>query len=205
MCHKDHPLATFGTMSWPESSVATPRMSHMGCEMNSGLIPSCGRNCGFGIIRWPKLQTAVVRLQTNPLKLVLSHDSIVRVKTTTHTKKEKTEHPDAVGKWFEKATESIWPVADGSLSLRKSPCVRSNCPACAAGEGHRSHVLYGRSEKKRFSIYVPEELVPEVRAAIENGRHLKELIGEAGLRYAQALKEERKRQTRKSEGEDSDA
>ena len=46
---------------------------------------------------------------------------------------------------------------------------------------------------------------PEVRVAIENGRRLKELISEAGLRYTQALKEERNRQTHKSEGEDTDA
>ena len=83
--------------------------------------------------------------------------------------------------------------------------MRSNCPACAAGEGHRSYVLYGRTAKKRFSIYVPEELVPEVRAALENGRRLKGLISEAGLRYTQALKGERKRQTQKSEGADNNA
>ncbi len=77
--------------------------------------------------------------------------------------------------------------------------MRTNCPACAAGEGHRSYVLYGRTGKKRFSIYVPEDLVPEVRAAIENGQRLKELISEAGLRYTQALKEERKRRPRKAE------
>lgn len=168
------------------------------------LIPSFGHNCGFGSIRWPQLQTAASDPQTNRLNLVLSHDIVVCVKSTTRTTKGKME-PDAVGKWFEKATESIWPVADGSLSLRKSPCVRSNCPACVAGEGHRSHVLYGRTAKKRFSIYVPEELVPEVRAAIENGRRLKELISEAGLRYTQALKEERNRQNQESEGEDNDA
>lgn len=171
--------------------------------MHPRLIPSFGQNCSFGTIRWPQLQSAVSDPQTNRLNPVLSHDSVVRVKMTTRTRKRKVEHPDAVGKWFEKATESIWPVADGSLSLRKSPCVRANCPACAAGEGHRSHVLYGRTAKKRFSIYVPEELVPEVRAAIENGRRLKELIGEAGLRYTQALKEERNHQNHKSEGEDT--
>ena len=57
--------------------------------------------------------------------------------------------------------QTLWPVADGSLSLRKSSCVRANCRVCAAGEGHRSYVLYGRGAKKRFSIYVPEQLVPD--------------------------------------------
>ena len=95
--------------------------------------------------------------------------------------------------WFFDALEKLWPVADGSLSLRKSSCVRPNCPACAAGEGHRSYVLYGRgTEKKRLSMYVPEELVPEVKAALENGRLLKELLIEAGVRYTDALKDQRR-------------
>src|SRR5258707_8218722 len=120
MCKNDHPLATFGTISWQESSVLTPRMPRVGSECIP-LIPSFGHNCGFGSIRWPQLQTGASDPQTNRLNLVLSHDSVVRVKSTTRTTKGKTEPPDAVGKWFEKATESIWPVADGSLSLRKSP------------------------------------------------------------------------------------
>jgi hypothetical protein len=167
--------------------------------MNRRLIPSRGQNCGFGIIRRPRLQRAAFRTQTNQLNPVLGRDNVVCVNMNTRTSKTKTENPAGVGEWFGKAIGSIWPVADGSLSLRKSPCVRANCPACAAGEGHRSYVLYGRTAKKRFSIYVPEDLVPEVRAAMENGRRLKELISEAGLGYTQALKEERKRRARKAE------
>lgn len=167
--------------------------------MNTGLIPSCGRNCWFSSIRRPRLQTGGLLSETNQLNPVSGHDSVVRVMTGTRTRKTKAETPAAVGEWFRKATGSIWPVADGSLSLRKSPCVRTNCSACAAGEGHRSYVLYGRTGKKRFSIYVPEELVPEVRTAMENGRRLKELISEASLRYTQALKEESKRRARKTE------
>jgi hypothetical protein len=37
---------------------------------------------------------------------------------------------------------------------------------------------------------VPERLVPEVRAAIQNGRRLQELINQAGARYVSALKRE---------------
>jgi hypothetical protein len=168
-------------------------------RMSLRLIPSRGHNCGFGIIRRPRLQTATFRPQTNQLKPVSGRASVACVKLVTRTRITKAENPAAVGEWFGKASGSIWPVADGSLSLRKSPCVRANCPACAAGDGHRSYILYGRTAKKRFSIYVPEELVPEVRAAMENGRRLKELISEAGLRYTQALKEERKRRARKGE------
>lgn len=106
----------------------------------------------------------------------------------------QSETPAAVRQWFQRATEQLWPVATGSLSLRKGPCIRERCPACASGEGHSSYALYGRSGKKRFSIYVPERLVPEVRAAIRNWRRLQELINEAGVRYVKALKSEERPQ-----------
>jgi hypothetical protein len=51
--------------------------------------------------------------------------------------------------------------------------------------------LYGRLKGKRFSIYVPEDLVAEVAEAITNGQRLQELLSEAGLRYTQALKTKR--------------
>ena len=163
------------------------------------LIPSRGHDCRLGIIRRPRLQRGAYQSKTNQLNLVSDRARVVCVNIGTRTRKTKPENPAAIGEWFGKAIGAIWPVADGSLSLRKSPCVRANCPACAAGEGHRSYVLYGRTAKKRFSIYVPEDLVPEVRTALENGRRLKELISEAGLRYTQALKEKRKRRAHNAE------
>ena len=100
----------------------------------------------------------------------------------------KAESPVDVRRWFAGVIRELWPVAVGSLSLRKGPCIRPNCSACASGEGHSSSALYGRQGDRRFSIYVPERLVPEVRTAIQNGRQLQELISEAGLRYLNALK-----------------
>ncbi len=88
-------------------------------------------------------------------------------------------------------TAGLWPAAVGSLSLRRSPCIRENCPACLSGEQHPSHVLYGRLKGRRVSVYVPEELVPEVRRCLDNGRALQELLYEAAPRYVKALKRER--------------
>jgi Family of unknown function (DUF6788) len=105
-----------------------------------------------------------------------------------------SETPEQVIRWFQSAVHKLSPVAAGSLSLRKSPCIRKNCPTCATGQGHSSHVLYGRRSGKRFSIYVPEELVPEVRKAIANGRRLQELMSEAGVRYTHALKARRRKE-----------
>lgn len=102
----------------------------------------------------------------------------------------KEETSEKVRIWFQTAIEKMWPVAEGSLSLRKSPCIRENCQACAKGEGHLSYVLYGREGRRRFSIYVPEELVPEIEKALANGRRLQQLMNEAGVRYVHALKRE---------------
>jgi hypothetical protein len=103
----------------------------------------------------------------------------------------KNESPSDVTGWLAGRSADVWPAALGSLSLRRSPCIRENCPACLSGEQHRSHVLYGRVRGRRFSIYVPEELVPEVRRCLDNGRALQELLHEAAARYVKALKRER--------------
>ena len=106
-----------------------------------------------------------------------------------------TETPERVIRWFHAEVQKLSPIAAGSLCLRKSPCVRENCPACAKGEFHSSYALYGRRAGKRFSIYVPEELVPAIRKAIANGRHVQELISEAGVRYTRALKARRQKES----------
>jgi hypothetical protein len=100
----------------------------------------------------------------------------------------RTESAEDVGRWFADVIRDLWPVAVGSLSLRKGSCIRPNCRTCASGKGHSSYALYGRRGNRRFSIYVPEKLVPEVRAAVQNGRKLQELVNQAGVRYVSALK-----------------
>jgi len=109
-----------------------------------------------------------------------------------HTYMDET--PEQVIRWFEKEVQKLTPAAAGSLSLRKSPCIRKNCPVCPRGEGHSSYALYGRFKGKRFSIYVPDDLVPEIQKAISNGRRMQELLNEAGVRYTQALKAKRRKE-----------
>jgi hypothetical protein len=103
----------------------------------------------------------------------------------------KTESPSDVERWLAGQTSSVGPAILGSLSLRRSPCIRENCQACLSGEQHPSYVLYGRLKGRRFSVYVPEELVPDVRRCLDNGRALQELLYEAAPRYIKALKRER--------------
>jgi len=103
----------------------------------------------------------------------------------------KNETPSDVEHWLTSQTAGTWPALLGSLSLRRSPCIRENCPACRSGEQHPSHVLYVRLKGRRVSVYVPEELVPEVQRCLDNGRALQELLYEAAPRYIKALKRER--------------
>ena len=103
----------------------------------------------------------------------------------------KSESPADVIGWLQSESASLWSALLGSLSLRRSPCVHANCPACLSGEQHPSYVLYGRRNGRRFAVYVPKELVEEVRSAVANGRALQDLLVQAGPRYVKALKRKR--------------
>jgi hypothetical protein len=112
-----------------------------------------------------------------------------------------TDSPADVISWMESEAASLWPALLGSLSYRRTRCGQPNCAACLSGEQHRSYVLYGRHKGRRFAIYVPEELVEEVRRAVDNGRALQDLLMQAGPRYVKALKRVRKsKPTQKSKG-----
>ena len=106
-------------------------------------------------------------------------------------RKKKNESPADVARWFRAHTAGLWPAALGSLSLRRSPCIREHCKACARGDQHPSYVLYGRIKGRRVGIYVPEELVPQIQQSLDNGRALQELLYQAGRRYTNAVKHQR--------------
>jgi len=109
----------------------------------------------------------------------------------------RIETAEQVRLWFQGAVRNLWPVAVGSLSLRKSPCIRKGCRDCKSGRGHSSYALYGRKGDRRFSIYVPDDLAGDLERAIRNGRDLQKLMTEAGRRYTLALKNERILRNRK--------
>src|SRR4249919_1229056 len=92
-------------------------------------------------------------------------------------KQAKSESPSDIVRWLQSEAASLWPAILGSLSLRRSPCVRESCPACLSGEQHQSYVLYNRLNGRRFSVYVPEELVPELRRCVDNARPARATAG----------------------------
>jgi hypothetical protein len=106
--------------------------------------------------------------------------------------RSKTNSPADVISWMESEAASLWPALLGSLSYRRTRCLQPGCAACQSGEQHRSYVLYGRHNGRRFAVYVPDDLIDEVRRAVDNGRALQDLLMEAGPRYVKALKSARK-------------
>ena len=111
-----------------------------------------------------------------------------------HLYMARKETPAEVQRWFLKEIRNLWPIAMGSLSLRKSPCIRERCQLCESGQGHSSYALYGRKGDRRFAVYVPEDLVGDVEKAVHNGRAFQKILSEAGLRYTLARKSERSSQ-----------
>lgn len=108
-------------------------------------------------------------------------------------KKANEETLEDLRRWFTGELERLFPAGLGSLSLRRSPCIRERCHVCETGEKHASYVYYGSRRGQRFSIYVPDELAGEVERALENGSKLKDLLYEASRRYILVLKRERNR------------
>src|SRR3982074_3314165 len=111
-----------------------------------------------------------------------------------------SESASDVIRWLQSEAAVLWPAFLGSLSLRRSRCVRANCAACLSGEQHRSYVLYDRAEGRRIAVYVPEELVPQVQRGLDNGRALQDLLHQAAPRYIKGLKREARRSKKERRG-----
>jgi hypothetical protein len=83
----------------------------------------------------------------------------------------------------------MWPLAKGSLAQVRKPCIRPNCPACRSGRKHSAWLFSFTQGGKRRCRYVPAELAPTLRQALDNGRLLERRLVELGvemlLRYRQ--------------------
>src|SRR6476469_197861 len=106
-------------------------------------------------------------------------------------KEARFESSSDVVRWLQSEAAGLWPALLGSLSFRRSPCVRENCPACMSGEQHPSYVMYGRQKGRRIAVYISEELVAEVLHGLDTRRALQERRQQAAQRYVKALKRER--------------
>jgi len=69
-----------------------------------------------------------------------------------------------------------WPMAKGSLAEVHKPCIRPRCRACAGGRKHPAFLFSFTEKGRRRCMYVPRDLVPLLREAIENGRWLEDQL-----------------------------
>ena len=76
-----------------------------------------------------------------------------------------------------KKLATVGPLVTGSLVKIHRKCGNKNC-RCAKGEGHPAHILTMKVKGKTQSVYVPVDLVDEVREWVRNYKSLKMLIRE---------------------------
>jgi len=74
----------------------------------------------------------------------------------------------------------LWPALKGSLALVRKPCIRPNCPACARRDKHPNYLLSFTQKGRRRCLYVPGDMVPALKRALENGRRIEQLLYEMG-------------------------
>ena len=75
---------------------------------------------------------------------------------------------------------ALWPAAKGSLTEVRKPCTNPRCRKCASGEKHPVLLLVRRDHGRTRTVYVPRELAPALRLAIEHGRRVEELMADCG-------------------------
>jgi hypothetical protein len=87
--------------------------------------------------------------------------------------------------------EKLWPAIKGSLAEVRKPCIRPNCPACARGDKHPAFILSFTDKARRRCMYVPAELVAQLRQALRNGKALEALLYQLGPELLGQYRKER--------------
>jgi hypothetical protein len=85
----------------------------------------------------------------------------------------------------------LWPLAKGSLTFIRKPCIRPTCPACKAGRKHKAIFFSFTQGGKRRCRYVPADLAPVLRQALANGRRLEARLSELGAALIDAYRRQR--------------
>jgi hypothetical protein len=87
----------------------------------------------------------------------------------------------------------LWPVAKGSLTQVRRPCIRAACPACARGDKHPAWIFTFRQKGRQRCLYVRPALVEPLSRAIANGRRMEEILTREGAAMVQRGRLERPR------------
>src|SRR6266849_2562754 len=92
---------------------------------------------------------------------------------------------------FLRQFEKLCPAIKGSLAEVRKPCIRPNCPACAKGDKHPTFILSFTDRGRRRCMYVPAELVPQLRRALRKGKALEALLYQLGPELLRQYRKER--------------
>ena len=92
---------------------------------------------------------------------------------------------------FWRQLEKLWPAIKGSLAEVRKPCIRPNCAACAQGDKHPAFILSFTQKGRRRCMYVPPELVPQLRQALRHGKALEALLYELGPQLLRQYRQQR--------------
>ena len=93
----------------------------------------------------------------------------------------------------EREIKDLWPALKGSLAKIYKPCIRKKCALCERGDKHPAWILTTSQKGRRRCLYVPEELVPTLQQAIQNGRKLETLLCDLGPAIVKAYRSQRDR------------
>jgi len=102
----------------------------------------------------------------------------------------KTNRPSDHQAFLEELAR-LWPLAKGSLTFVRKPCIRPTCPACKAGRKHKAILFSFTQGGKRRCRYVSAELAPVLRQALANGRRLEARLSELGDALIDAYRRQR--------------
>jgi hypothetical protein len=86
----------------------------------------------------------------------------------------------SVSERFQEKLLTLWPALKGCLAQVRKPCIRPNCQACACGTKHPNYLLAFASNGRRRCMYVPLQMVPVLKRALENGRRIEQLLHQMG-------------------------
>ena len=98
-------------------------------------------------------------------------------------------------KAFQSEVADLWPLARGSLTLIRKPCIRPGCPSCAKGVKHSAYILMTRDKGARRCLYVPRDLAPILRQALRNGKVLERRLARLAMQMILAYRAQRRRRS----------
>jgi len=76
---------------------------------------------------------------------------------------------------------ALWPAAKGSLNRVRRPCIHPTCRRCASGQKHPTWLLSCSVAGRRRCFYVTPAAVPALRAALNRGRRVEQLLVQTAI------------------------